>query len=148
MNVDLNLSENDYQELAGFRYQVRRFLHFSEQAARDAGLEPQQHQMLLAIRGLPPEKTASIGELAERLQLQHHSTVELVSRMVERGLLERHRDTADLRRVLISLTKCGEQLLGTLSLLHRMELRSTGPALVKALLSLTASQQSAKEREG
>jgi DNA-binding MarR family transcriptional regulator len=148
MNVDLNLSESDYQALAEFRYQVRRFLHFSEQAARDAGLEPQQHQLLLAIRGLPPTSTASIGELADRLQLQHHSTVELVSRMAERGLLERHRDAADLRRVIVTLTSRGEQLLGTLSLLHRIELRSTAPALVRALIAITGSQESAREREG
>jgi DNA-binding MarR family transcriptional regulator len=148
MNANPNLSERDFQTLAEFRYQLRRFLRFSEQAARDAGLEPQQHQLLLAIRGLPAQRAASIGELADRLQLQHHSTVELVSRMVKRGLLERRRDTADLRRVLISLTTRGEQLLSTLSVLHRTELRSTGPALVKALAALTATQASAKERDG
>jgi DNA-binding MarR family transcriptional regulator len=148
MNANLNLSESDYQALAEFRYQLRRFLHFSEEAARDAGLEPQQHQMLLAIRGLPAEKTASIGELADRLQLQHHSAVELISRMVQRGLLERRRDTTDLRRVLISLTQRGVQLLGTLSVQHRTELRSTGPSLVTALSALTVAQSTAKEREG
>jgi DNA-binding MarR family transcriptional regulator len=148
MNANLNLSESDYQALAEFRYQLRRFLHFSEEAARDAGLEPQQHQMLLAIRGLPAEKTASIGELADRLQLQHHSAVELISRMVQRGLLERRRDTTDLRRVLISLTQRGEQLLGTLSVQHRTELRSTGPGLVTVLSALTVAQSTAKEWEG
>jgi DNA-binding MarR family transcriptional regulator len=76
-----DLSLADYQALAEFRYLLRRFLHFSEQEARAAGLEPQQHQMLLAIKGLPADKAASVGELAERLQLQHHSTVELINRM-------------------------------------------------------------------
>src|SRR5215469_2518107 len=101
MNATVNLSESDYQALAEFRYQLRKFSHFSEQAARDAGLEPQQHQLLLAVRGLPGEKTASVGQLAHRLQLQHHSAVELISRMVQRGLLERRRDATDLRRVLV-----------------------------------------------
>jgi hypothetical protein len=85
---------------------------------RDARLEPQQHQLLLAIHGLPPPKTASIGEMA------------------------------DLRRILVSLTKRGDRLLSALSALHWTELRSTGPDLVKALMALTATQPSAKEGEG
>jgi DNA-binding MarR family transcriptional regulator len=148
MTDTFNLSESDYRALAEFRYLLRRFLHFSEQAARDAGLEPQQHQLLLAVRGLPQEKTASIGELADRLQLQHHSAVELVSRTVQRGLLERHRDTADLRRVVVSLTRRGEQVLSNLSVLHWTELRSTAPDLVTALISLISTQSSAKESKG
>lgn len=143
-----DLSLADYQALAEFRYLLRRFLHFSEQEARAAGLEPQQHQMLLAIKGLPADKAASVGELAERLQLQHHSTVELINRMSERGLLERRRDTDDQRRVLISLTVYGEELLLKLSLLHRLELRTTGPALVRALHTLTDTPLGATERKG
>jgi DNA-binding MarR family transcriptional regulator len=143
-----DLSPADYQALAEFRYQLRRFLHFSEQEARAAGLEPQQHQKLLAIKGLPADKAASVGELAERLQLQHHSTVELINRMSERGLLERRRDTDDQRRVLISLTVYGEELLRKLSLLHRVELRTTGPALVQALHTLTDTPLGATERKG
>lgn len=144
MSTDQDLSQAEYQALAEFRYQLRRFLHFSEQEARAAGLEPQQHQLLLAIKGVQSEKPASVGELAERLQLQHHSTVELINRMVERGLLERQRDTDDQRRVLISLTAHGNNVLKKLSLLHRMELRTTGPALVQALNSLTANQSGVK----
>lgn len=144
MSTDQDLSQAEYQALAEFRYQLRRFLHFSEQEARTAGLEPQQHQLLLAIKGVQSEKPASVGELAERLQLQHHSTVELINRMVERGLLERQRDTDDQRRVLISLTAHGNNVLKKLSLLHRMELRTTGPALVQALNSLTANQSGVK----
>ena len=127
------LTMNDYQALAEFRYQIRRFLHFSEQPAREAGLEPQQHQLLLALKGLPEGRKATIGELAERLQIQHHSTVELIDRMVERDLIQRSRDDEDQRRVFIKLTPQGEEVLRKLSLLHRTELQTTGPALVQAL---------------
>ena len=133
MDTDSDISLTEYQALAEFRYQLRRFMRFSEQAARAAGLEPQQHQLMLAIKGLPVDKIASIGELAERMQLQHHSTVELINRMVERGLIERRRDANDQRRVLISLTTYGDELLKELSLLHRTELRTTKPALFQAL---------------
>jgi DNA-binding MarR family transcriptional regulator len=129
---------SDYQALAEFRYQIRRYLHFSEQMARDARLEPQQHQMLLAIKGLPPGRTATIGELAERLQLQHHSTVELIDRLVERGFVERRRDDPDQRRVHVYLTPDGEEFLRKLSAIALAELRSTGPALVRALNVLIA----------
>lgn len=145
MSAHNDLTQSEYQALAEFRYQLRRFQHFSEREARAAGLEPQQHQLLLAIKGLPAEKTASVGELAERLQLQHHSTVELINRMVERGLLERQRDTTDQRRVLIHLTEHGDELLKKLSLLHRMELRTTGPALVQMLNMLTEHQNGVEE---
>jgi DNA-binding MarR family transcriptional regulator len=136
MSAQKELSQADYQVLAECRYLLRRFLHFSEQQAREAGLEPQQHQMLLAIRALGLNKPASVGELAERMQLQHHSTVELINRMEERGLLERRRDTDDQRRVLIYLTPYGEELLKNLSIAHRTELRTTAPALLKALRAL------------
>src|SRR5260370_41490113 len=104
MHSTADLSIADYQALAEIRHQIRRFLHFSEQAAREAGLEPQQHQLLLALKGLPEGRKATISELAERLQIQHHSTVELIDRMVERDLVQRSRDDEDQRRVLIQLT--------------------------------------------
>src|SRR5205809_3535225 len=116
---DDDISLSDYRALAEFRYQIRRFLHFSEQMARRAGLESQQHQVLLALKGLPQEKQASISYLAERLQLQHHSTVELVDRLVERGFVQRRRDETDLRRVLVDLTPRGEEILRELSVHHR-----------------------------
>ncbi len=143
MSESDSITQAEYRALAEFRYELRRFLHFSEQAARVAGLEPQQHQLLLAIKGLPTSKDASVGELAERLQIQHHSTVELVNRMVERGLLERRRDDNDQRRVLVSLTPYGEEVLKKLSLLHRTELRTTGPALVQVLIALINDTASA-----
>ena len=131
---DLPLKE--YQALAEFRFQIRRFTHFSEQAARAAGLEPQQHQLLLALKGFPDGGNATVGDLAERLQLQHHSAVELVGRSVNQGLVERSRGTADRRQVFVALTPHGETLLRELSLHHRRELRSAGPALVRALNAL------------
>jgi DNA-binding MarR family transcriptional regulator len=129
----------DYQALAEVRYQIRRFLHFSEGAARRAGLEPQQHQALLALKGLPPDRAATIGELAERLQLAHHSAVELVGRLEDRGLVQRTRSAADRRQVLVALTPQGDAVLRELSLQHRAELRSAGPALVRALNALLAA---------
>lgn len=142
MTLDQELSLNEYQGLAEFRYQLRRFLRFSEEAARTVGLEPQQHQLLLALKGLPEGRAATVGELAERLQIQHHSTVELINRMAERDLIERSRDENDQRRVNISLTDNGDEVLRKLSLLHQEELRTTGPALVRTLMALTNKHNS------
>ena len=116
---------------------MRRFIHFSEQAARAVGLEPQQHQLLLALRGLPEGIEPTIGAIAERLQLQHHSAVELVDRSVRHGLIERCRGERDRRQVFLRLTPKGEALLHELSRHHRAELRTTGPALARALRALT-----------
>jgi DNA-binding MarR family transcriptional regulator len=126
----------DFKAMAELRYQLRRFLRFSENAAREAGIEPQQHQLLLAIRGLPDHLKPTIGVLAERMQLQHHSTVELVDRLVERDYLCRLRATDDRRQVLVKLTHNGEELLKKLSLHHLQEWQSAGPKLVEVLQSL------------
>jgi DNA-binding MarR family transcriptional regulator len=123
----------DYRALADFRYEIRRFLSFSEEAARAAGVEPQQHQLLLAIKGLPPGRRATVGILSERLQIQHHSAVELSARLEANGLIRRTRSRRDQREVLLSLTRRGEELLHELSLPHRAELRSAGPTLLRAL---------------
>lgn len=131
-----DLSLQEYGALAEFRFQIRRFIHFSEQAARAAGLEPQQHQLLLALKGFRGGKGATIGDLADRLQLQHHSAVELVSRSVREGLVTRSRGAVDRRQVFVTLTPHGETLLRELSLHHREELRSAGPALVRTLNAL------------
>src|SRR5512141_2395478 len=105
------INENDYQALAEFRYHIRRFLRFSERAAREAGVEPQQHQLLLAVKGMPDGTQATISELAERLQIQHHSTVELVDRLTTRALVTRKRGDEDRRQVIVQLTAKGEKLL-------------------------------------
>jgi DNA-binding MarR family transcriptional regulator len=127
------LTHPDYESLAELRYQIRRFLHFSERAAKDAGLEPRQHQLMLALKGLPHGIRPRIGELAERLHIQHHSAVELVNRLASRGYVRRHRGGGDRREVLLTLTPKGEKVLRQLSLHHRAELRTQGPALVAAL---------------
>jgi DNA-binding MarR family transcriptional regulator len=131
MGRTLDLS--DYQALAELRHQVRLFLHFSEQAARKMGLEPQQHQLMLALKGLPMGMRPTIGTLAERLQIQHHSTVELVNRLSSGGLVRRSRAGEDRRQVFLGLTPKGEKVLRELSMGHKAELRTQGPALVAAL---------------
>ena len=133
------INENDYQALAEFRYHIRRFLRFSERAAREAGVEPQQHQLLLAVKGMPDGSQATISELAERLQIQHHSTVELVDRLTTRGLVTRKRGAEDRRQVIVQLTAKGEKLLRDLSMSHRDELRDESTELVGSLRKLIAS---------
>jgi len=133
MDNENRIRLSDYQALADFRYQIRRFLRFSEQTARSTGLEPQQYQLLLAVKGMPDGKRATIGELAERLQLLHHSTVELIDRLTERGFVERRRDEEDQRRALLHITSTGEEILQRLAEASLVELRSKGPMLVQAL---------------
>ena len=128
----------DYRALADFRYQIRRYLNFGEQAARAAGTEPQQYQALLAIKGAPPGQEPTIGYLAEQLQIQHHSAVELTDRLEEHRMIRRLRSRADRREVLLRLTPHGESLLQRLSLAHRAELRLAGPKLLEALDSVVA----------
>src|SRR3989442_14535740 len=125
----------DYRALAAFRYQLRRFERFSERAARGVGLEPQQPQLLLAVKGMPAGVHATIGLLAERLQVQHHTAVELVDRMQARGLVRRSRAGADRRRGFVHLTRRAEAVLPRLSHTHRTELRSVAPALPPTLAS-------------
>jgi DNA-binding MarR family transcriptional regulator len=131
MNQVLTLS--DYRALAELRYQIRGFAHFSEQAARAVGLEPRQHQLMLTLKGLPEGVRPRIRELAKRLRIQHHSAVELANRLASGGYVRRRRGGQDRREVLLSLTSKGEKVLRNLSLHHRAELRSQGPALVSAL---------------
>lgn len=129
----MTVSIADYRALAELRYHLRRFLVFSETAARDAGLEPRQHQLLLALKGLPEGARPTIGVLAERLQLRHHSVVELVDRLSERGWVARKRDPSDGRAIHVRVTAAGERVLERLSLAHRTEIRTIAPELVRAL---------------
>jgi DNA-binding MarR family transcriptional regulator len=133
MSPKEDIGLQDYRATAEFRYQIRRFLRASEQIARTYGLNPQQYQLMLAVKGLPDDHAATIGEVAERLQIQHHSTVELADRLSAKGLVRRKRDSEDRRQVLLELTAKGEKTLRELALHHREELRSTGPELVGAL---------------
>lgn len=130
---DGELARMDYRVLAAFRYQIRRFLHFSEMAARNEGLEPQQHLMLLGIRASAGEDGPTVGDLADFLIIRHHSAVGLLDRLVERGLAERVRGTADRRQVLIRLTPAGSEALHRVSTLHHRQLREWGPELVGSL---------------
>ncbi len=137
---DLKLS--DYQTIAEFRYQVRRFLHFSEEAALHVGVEPQQHQVLLAVRGMPPGRKARIADIAERLQIRHHSAVELISRMVDKELIQRIQGKSDRREVSVRLTPRGSRILQALTVSHRDELRRAAPVLVEALSKLARPMRS------
>src|SRR5258708_3831464 len=134
--MERKLTNRDYHSLAEFRHLIRRFVRFSEQAARAAGLEPKQHQLLLALKGLPTDVRPRIAELAERLQIQHHSAVELVNRLESAGFVRRQRAAEDRREVLLHMTSHGERVLQQLSLEHREELRSQGPALLESLQHL------------
>jgi DNA-binding MarR family transcriptional regulator len=134
---------SDYQSLAELRYQIRRFVRFSEQAARKATMEPRQHQLLLALKGLPENVRPNIGALAERLQIEPHSAVELVNRLAKNGFVRRRRDGngEDRREVLLNLTAKGEKVLRKLSLHHRTELRTAGPVLMTALQAVLKAEK-------
>ena len=117
------LTKQDFEALAQFRFAIRRYLRFSEEAVRSHGLAPQQYVLLLALKGFPGRDWATVGELADRLQLRHHSVVELVDRVQVQGLVERASHPDDKRAVRVLLTGDGEALLGRLGALHRDELR-------------------------
>lgn len=127
------LSERDYRLLADFRGELREFLCFSENAAREVGLHPQQHQALLLICGSPGGSSFALGELAHRLKIRHHSAVELVNRMEAKGLVRKAADPADRRRVLLKLTPRSRKLLRELSTSHKAELARLAPALKEIL---------------
>ena len=130
------LSLSDYQALAEFRYQIRKFLRFSEQAVQAGGLERGQYQLLLAIKGMPEGVRPRIRELATRMQIQHHSAVELINRLEAGGYVRRERAQDDRREVLLALTPKGERVLADLALHHHNELRNAAPDLVAALRRL------------
>jgi DNA-binding MarR family transcriptional regulator len=123
------VSAREYEMLAAFRYALRQFLRFSEKAAREVGVTPQQHQVLLAIKGFPGGERITIGVLAEQLQLQHHSTVGLVDRLVTQALVAREQAVDDRRQVFVTLTAEGERVVEKLSAAHREELRRIKPQI-------------------
>lgn len=123
------LDKAEYEALAAFRYGLRSFLHFSEEAANGVGLTPQQHQALLAIKGFPDRDRITIGELAERLRLRHHSAVGLINRLAVEKLVVRMKSPDDGRQVLIALSRHGEEILEQLSAAHRDQLKIIGPEL-------------------
>ncbi len=131
------LVKAQYETLAEFRYALRQFIHFSEEAAEAAGITAQHHQALLAIKGYPGRDSVTVGELAERLQLRHHSAVGLVDRLVTEKLVSRVPSTEDRRQVFIQLTSRGENVLAKLSSAHSQQLRRMGPGLSRLLKQLT-----------
>ena len=130
------LSKSQYEMLAAFRYALRQFLHFSEEAAHAAGITPQQHQALLAVKGFPGRDCVTVGELAERLQLRHHSAVGLVDRLVAERLVTRSPSARDRRQVYVQLTRRGEKVLGRLSSAHNEQLKRIAPGLILRLKQL------------
>ena len=136
----------DYATLADLRYQIRRFLRVRETASRAAGLEPQQYLLLLQVKGLQGRSAVTIGVLAERLQVRHHSAVELIDRLVDRGLVARKRSNGDRRQVLIEIRPAGETVLRRLALLSVAELRQAGPKLVDVLTRLIGDNDGAGAR--
>jgi DNA-binding MarR family transcriptional regulator len=127
----------DYRALAEFRYQVQRYLAFSDEAARSAGLLPGQYRLMLMVKGLPEGVEPTIGNLAERLGLRHHSTVELVDRLEERDLIYRERSERHRSFVFLRLTPKGEGIIRKLVVSRKKELQKAGPILVKSLNTLT-----------
>lgn len=123
------LSKQDFEALAEFRFSIRRYLRFSEEIVRGHGLTPQHYQLMLALKGFPGREWATMRELADRLQLRHHSVVELVNRAQKQGFVVRAPDPTDARAVRVELTEDGQSILGRLSALHREELRRMGAAL-------------------
>lgn len=136
MNADGDLSPDQYRDLAEFRRQIRQFLYFSEVTAKEHGIEAQQHQLLLAVHGLPEGTKPTIREIASRLFIQHHSAVELVNRLEAAGAIARHPATEDRREVWVRLTPAGRATLHKLALAHRNELERSGPEFAKALNSV------------
>lgn len=126
-------NDTDYRALAQLRFEIRRFLSFSENAAQEAGVEPRQHQLLLQLRGLPDGMRPNIRTVAERMLVKHHSAVELAARAEAEGLVCRSRSAEDGREVLLALTPRGEAVLDGLTRTHRDELRTRGPRLLDAL---------------
>jgi DNA-binding MarR family transcriptional regulator len=132
----VSLTSDDYRALARLRYLIRQFLQFSENAAREEDLEPQQHQMLLVIRASDEPDGPTVGQVAEQLFIRHHSAVGLADRLEQHGLIERARPDQDRRHVRLRLTRRGESVVEHLSQSHHAELRKVGPELVAALSGL------------
>ena len=137
MPFDDALTDEDYRSLADFRYVLRRFIHFSEQAAAEEDLTPRQHQALLAIRG-NREGATNVALLAARLCLKHHTVAELVQRLEKSGLIHKAASAEDGRSVVLSLTAEGQERLNRLTISHRAELKHIGPEIIKRLSKLSA----------
>lgn len=134
------IGSGEYESLAQLRYEIRRFVAFSEDAARSAGIEPRQHQLLLLLKGLPREERPTIGTIAQRLFVRHHTAAELVGRSERDALVTRSRGPEDRREVQVAVTPRGEEVLERLTRVHREELRTVGPRMVRALSAIVPSE--------
>jgi DNA-binding MarR family transcriptional regulator len=139
------VSQEDFEALAAFRLEIRRYMAFAHDAAESCGITMQQHQAMLAVRAAA-DRSLTVGELADVLFLRHHSAVELTNRLVKLGLVERRKDARDARKAVVVLTENGLATLSALAASHVGELRSHGPTLVRALSRLT--RPSAGKRVG
>ena len=143
-------SDAEYEVLAEFRHQIAIFLRRRTMAAKSAGLEPKQYQLMLAVKGFGASKPPTIGELATQLQLYHHSTVELVNRLERQGYIQRHRSTTDKRVVQLTVTPAGQKVLDKLVAFSLTELKSEGPALIRSLqhvLKGTSGKKRSSQRQ-
>jgi len=147
VDAPLPLSRAQMRRLAEFRFQLRKFLHFSSLAADAAGVRTQQYQLLQCVWGMPEELEPTIANVAARMLLKHNSAVELVDRTIEQGLLRRCPDPTDHRRILLRMTPLGENLLGSLAAWHLRELEETGPELIRALRRVLLTPQSGTNGE-
>ena len=136
-----------FRKLAEFRFQLRKFLHFSHAAAEYCGVRPQQYQMLQCISGMPAELDPTIANVAARMLLKHNSAVELVDRTIEQGLLRRCPDPTDHRRILLRVTTQGERILASLAEYHMQELDQAGPELIRALRRVLSMKPTADTLE-
>jgi DNA-binding MarR family transcriptional regulator len=139
------LGERDYRMLAEFRYALRRFLRVSEEAARAEGIEPQQHQLLLFIRGAAKQSDVTVGYLAERMQLRHHTVVELLNRVVAKGLVRREQSTEDRRVVFVEITSAGKATLERISQQTFPAISELAPELVDVLSQLAGGESGSPE---
>ncbi len=133
----MKINKSDIECLAQFRYALRQFLRFSERASRQAGISPQQHQLLMTIKGIPGRNWANVAEVAERLQVSHHAAVALVTRAQNLRLVKRTQGKEDRRTVQVSLTPKGEELIGRLAELHHQELGRLSGILLKQLQAIS-----------
>ena len=136
--VSHSVSRLNYPAIADFRYAIRRFLNFSADAARKAGLEPQQYQLLLALKGLPPTEAPTIGTLAARMLIRHHSAVELINRLETHRLIRRSHNPADHREVFLVLSARGERMVQRIASAHWAELQTAGRELIGTLENIMA----------
>jgi len=142
------MGPEQYRRLAEFRYQMRRFLHFSQEAAAANGLHAKQYQLLQVIAGIPEDMSPTIAAVASRLCLRHNSAVELVDRTIDQGLIRKAPDPIDNRRLLLQITPTGHHLLSSLTEFHLRELEESGPELIRALKRVLATRQDAPSDAG